>query len=123
MTSVALTTAVTTSPFFRDISSALRRVITDSITFSPTHSHTYGDVCEHVAQLNLVDRPLEVISGAQSHWVSYFGPVHGFENLASFKSSVSVKVFRNATRSLFCSPVSANPRTIGFLFGLSCPTP
>ena len=36
MTSVALTTAVTTSAFLSDNSSALRRVITDSISFSPT---------------------------------------------------------------------------------------
>src|SRR5262245_14680664 len=35
MTSVAFTTAVTESPFFRPISSALRFVITDSITLSP----------------------------------------------------------------------------------------
>src|ERR1700722_7074036 len=36
MTSVALITAVTLSPFFRPISSALRLVITDSTTLSPT---------------------------------------------------------------------------------------
>src|SRR5258707_5574146 len=36
MTSVALITAVTLSPFLRPISSALRLVITDSTTLSPT---------------------------------------------------------------------------------------
>src|SRR5262245_13635494 len=40
ITSVALTTAVTMSPFFNDISSALRRVITDSMTCSPTRTVT-----------------------------------------------------------------------------------
>jgi len=48
MTSVALTTAVTVSPFFKPISSALRRVMTDSITASPTRTVTWTRTSPHL---------------------------------------------------------------------------
>jgi hypothetical protein len=51
MTSVALMTAVTLSPFFSPISSALRFVMTDSTTLSPTLSVMTG----HGAENNLSD--------------------------------------------------------------------
>ena len=54
ITSVALTTAVTRSPTFSRISSALRRVITDSITLSPPR------LPMTVRQITLVARLIDI---------------------------------------------------------------
>jgi hypothetical protein len=60
ITSVAFTTAVTASPSFRCTSSALRRVITASITCAPTLTVTCTR--KHIAPLDFVDRPSQVIA-------------------------------------------------------------
>jgi len=64
MTSVALITAVTLSPFFRPSSSALLSVITDSTILSPTfHGDERGDGPENY----FGDFALQMVASAERH--------------------------------------------------------